>query len=115
MSTGSIGEIYIGSSPYDEQCAQVGSPGYRVRSTYECEAYRQQLLRMFGKEPEGVALLTVEANHEFGRYRYVAAMYHEYLFNDEAKEYVQRIESECPAKWDDKAREYLRRNKVEVR
>jgi len=37
--------IYIGSSPPEEDCAQVGEEGYHAQSRRECRAYINQLYR----------------------------------------------------------------------
>lgn len=48
--------LEIGSSPPEEDPVQVGSIGYSTRARIECNAYRNQLRRVLGEEPEGAQL-----------------------------------------------------------
>lgn len=45
--------IDVGSAPWNEECAQLGSDDYHDRAKRECRAYLNQLRRMFGEEPSG--------------------------------------------------------------
>ena len=37
--------IEIGSTPHDEDCAQVGSENYAKRAKYECEMFAKQIIK----------------------------------------------------------------------
>ena len=95
--------IVIGSSPIDEQCAQVGSDGYDELATLECSAYIKQLRRVF---PDAkCAFRRKSFNHDFGTYYEVVAVY------DDDDELATRdaflAEAESPEKWDAIAKDEL--------
>ncbi len=99
----------IGSSPWGENCAQVGRKNYEERAMAECRAFRDQLHRMLkteGKEiPEGFKL-TIRANpHDFGTYYDVCAEYDD--TSEEASDLALRLEDEGPELWDSEARSKL--------
>lgn len=97
--------LTIGSSPTEEDCAQVGSGNYEYQSKLECKAFIHQLRRVFGEEPEGASLSIKSFPHDFGTYREVVCYYDP----DEglASEYAFRLENDTPAKWDTEALEEL--------
>lgn len=98
--------LYIGSAPYGEDCAQVGSDDYRAQARRECAAFREQLIRMFGPPPEGCELRIKSNPHDFGSYLSVDAVFDG--DNDAAVQYAYRCEAEGPEEWDAEAREALR-------
>jgi hypothetical protein len=88
----------IGPSPYEENCAQVGEPGYREKALAECTRFIQLLRDMFGPEPEGAQLSVTWFEHDFGAYCEVAC-----YFNPESHasiEYAQHCEDHAPATWE---------------
>lgn len=96
--------FYIGSSPFDEDCAQTVSPDFAERNHRECAAYALQLARAYGEPPEGAYLAIKRENHDFGIYREVVI-----YFDPESEvqqEYASRVE-EGLAKWDRKSAEVL--------
>lgn len=99
--------ISIGSSPYGEDCAQVGSDYYSIKSRKECAALIGQLRRLFGEE-KGTACLAVKSfPHDFGTYHEVIC-----YFNDDdeiGKEYAFKIENELPEHWDEIAKKEIKR------
>lgn len=97
--------ITIGSSPAGEDCAQVGTDNYTEQARRECNAYREQLLRQFGKEPGSARLAVKSFPHDFGSYLEVVCYYDDR--DEAAMEYAFRLESECPERWDDEARAAL--------
>jgi hypothetical protein len=101
--------IEIGSSPCDEESAQVGQPDYPERSRAECKAFINQIKRALGDPPEGVTLYTKSNPHDLGTYREVAAKVHALgaTSREEALGYAYRCEGESPAVWDDEARAEL--------
>lgn len=92
--------IEIGSAPTCENCAQVGTEDYPVRSRRECAVFLRMLERVF-PAPEGlnVRFKTKTFNHDFGVYREVVVEYD--ASSREALEFALRVERETPEKWDD--------------
>lgn len=97
--------LMIGSAPYAEDCASVGSADYRQRARRECVAFMAQLVRMFGDPPVGCRLVIKSNPHDFGSYLTVDAVYNADF--QEAVEYAYRCESEGPELWDAEARAEL--------
>jgi len=95
--------ISIGQTPTNELCAQVGDANYEEQSFKECQAFIMQLRRVFGIEPLLSRLSIRTFPHDFGSYREVVC----YYSDKEARDYVFKLESECPANWDDVARREL--------
>jgi hypothetical protein len=97
--------IDIGSSPADEDCAQVGSDNYSERARKECKALINQMRREMGNE-QGSAQFKIKANpHDFGSYYEVVVYFDS---NDEKGiEYAFAAEKNLPARWDAQAREEL--------
>ena len=60
--------LYIGESPWDESCAQVGSDMYRVNAGKECRRFIEQIRNHYGLEPEGARLYIKSNPHDFGSY-----------------------------------------------
>lgn len=91
--------IEIGSAPACEDCAQVGSDDYAVRSRRECAVFIRMLERVF-PVPAGliVRFRTKSFPHDFGTYREVVV---EYEGGREALDFALKVESETPDKWDD--------------
>ena len=101
--------VEIGSTPCNEECAQVGAPDYSERSRKECNAYINQLHRIIvaaGKEiPDGFRLFIKGNSHEFGTYHEVACKFNDN--NEVACDLAYWVENNCPANWDDQARKEL--------
>jgi hypothetical protein len=90
--------IDIGSTPADEECAQVGSPDYARRAREECNRFINLIRHVVGPEPEG-ARLTVKSNpHDFGTYYEVVCYYD--TENEEARKYAYRCERDAPTRWE---------------
>ena len=91
--------VYIGSTPSDEPCQQLGMPSYDgIQARKECVVFISQLRRMFGPEPDGARLAVKIERHDFGSYPEVVCW-----FDDEKPEsvdYAFRCEGESPANWD---------------
>jgi hypothetical protein len=98
-------ELFLGSTPAEEDCAQVGSDDYARRARKECAAYIAQLKRQHGEPPNG-ARLKIKANpHDFGTYYEVVVVFDDQF--PEAVTYAFDLERiDCPT-WDDKAKEEL--------
>ena len=92
----------IGSTPPEEDCAQVGSEDYYPRARRECRAYINLLRRTLGPEPHGAELRINQNPHDFGTYLSVACYYDP--TDSVAADYAFRCEVEGPLAWDDEAR-----------
>ena len=88
----------IGPSPYEEDCAQVGTPGYRNKAVAECTRYIELLRKTFGPEPKGARLGIKWFDHDFGSYCEVVCYFN--TENATALEYAQRCEDNAPATWE---------------
>lgn len=105
--------VYIGSTPCEEECAQVGSDNYQERARKECRAFINQLWRVieaskgFTKEtaPESFALVTKGEPHDFGTYHEVAARYND--DNEAAGDLAYWLENNAPMTWDEEAKREL--------
>lgn len=99
--------LELGSSPCGEDCAQLGSDGFRERARKECGAYKRQLERVIagmGKPvPEDFYLTVKGFQHDFGTYYEVAAVFE----SEEGAELAYALESEIPEHWDEQARKEL--------
>ena len=60
--------LYIGESPWDETCAQVGTDMYRVNAGKECRRFIEQIRNHYGSEPQGARLYIKSNPHDFGSY-----------------------------------------------
>lgn len=97
--------VTIGSTPADEDCAQVGSADYSVRARKECAAFVKQLIRQFGPPPEGARVHTKGFSHDYGTYHEVVVSFDD--DNEAAVEYAYTLESETPLNWDSEAKAEL--------
>ncbi len=97
--------LEIGSSPYGEDCAQVGSENYAVQSRKELKAYANQLIRQFGQPPQGASLIIKAFPHDFGTYHELVVKYNE--DNEEAAHYAFKLEGDGPEFWDEEAKTEL--------
>lgn len=101
--------IEIGSTPYDESCAQVGVENYREDAKKEMNAYINQLNRLFiDAESRGVKFKQKWFDHDFGAYGEVCMYWNPE--NEIADEYVYVIEADLPGNWDEEARKELANN-----
>ena len=60
--------LYIGESPWDESCAQVGTDMYRSNAGKECRRFIEQIRNHYGSEPQGARLYIKSNPHDFGSY-----------------------------------------------
>lgn len=94
--------LNIGSTPYGEECAQVGRPDYETIARHECSVFTDQMTRIFmrvnGPLPEGVRMRTRGHNHDYGTYYEVDVVFNE---NDQAAVTAAFwLENNVPEKWD---------------
>lgn len=107
-----IDYLTIGSSPSDEDCAQVGSPDYTQRSRKECLVFLHQLERQFG-DPPATARLTIKTfPHDFGEYKEVCVIFDNDI--EEAVEYALKLEGVTPQTWDEEAKRELKSETLKV-
>lgn len=93
--------IEIGVVPYEEDCQQVGMPGYDpVRAKLEARTFADQLTRMF---PEG-DFRVASCPHDFGNYFEVRGYYESDTPSEEA---AYKAEANAPARWDRESKEAL--------
>ena len=99
-------EIDLASSPTDEDCAQLGEPGYEERARQECRIFRNQLLRHAEANgvvlPRSLRLRTKSSSHYFGYYFEVTASYP--ADDEEAASAAYWFEANLPEKWDEESR-----------
>ena len=93
-----IDYISIGSSPTDEDCAQVGSENYLSRAMEECRRFVELLRKKFGDEPEEARLRVKSFPHDFGTYSEVVCYYDDTI--KESLEYAFFLEENVPQTWD---------------
>jgi len=95
-------------TPYEEDCAQLGSESYLVRCKLEFVAIVVQLKRIFGEPPEGVYFKLKSCPHDFGTYYELKIVFDD--SNENAVSYAYSIEDDFPKNWDKEALEYLKQN-----
>jgi hypothetical protein len=90
-----------GTTPADEDCAQVGTSNYQERAKKEAEIFIRQLERQFGPPPEGAAFRIKSNPHDFGTYYEVALSFDD--DNPRAAGYAFKVDEEQAAEWDAQA------------
>jgi len=95
------------TTPYLEECAQVGSRDYdyHERARREARAYIGQLRRTFGDEPKGARFSVKSHEHDFGTYLTVVCHVDPEI--PESIDYAFRCEAKPPEFWDEPARAEL--------
>lgn len=95
--------IELGSSPMDEDCAQVGSDNYYAQVKRECFAYMKQLSKMFPEASEQI--ITRSFSHDFGSYFEVVICFDDN--HPDSVDLAYKVADSIPEHWDDEAKEYL--------
>ena len=91
--------IELGSSPCDEECAQVGQADYETAARIrECLRFIDAIRAKLGPEPPGARLVVKGFSHDYGTYYEVVCWYDPKI--DESVEYAFRCESESPKTWE---------------
>ena len=96
-----IDYLYLGPTPSDENCAQVGNDNFREQCNKEMEMYIDQLKRLFPEVAghKGMRFNKNWQQHDFGSYGEVVITYND---EDEEQETLAlRIEWNLPTKWDE--------------
>jgi hypothetical protein len=91
--------LELAPAPTEEDCAQVGTPGYRDRALVECARFIRLLRRNIGPAPEGAWLSVKWFDHDFDPYCEVVCYYHTAI--PASVEYAYRCEANLPAAWDE--------------
>jgi len=94
----SYDEIYLGPTPCEEECAQVGTPNYSIQARKECKRYIETIRKALGKEPQGAKLIIKSCSHDFGLYYEVICLFD--TDNTEAVKYAFKCESDGPTTWE---------------
>lgn len=97
--------IYLGQTPADEDCTQVGEENYSALARVECRVWINQLNRSF-PIPERLAshcqYKIKSFNHDFGMYFEVVLAYSGGIIA--ACDFADNVEGNCPSEWDTEAR-----------
>lgn len=91
-------KLYIGSTPCEEPCAQVGQLDYEERVMEECERYIRLLVQMFSPIPDNVKFRAIPQSHDFGTYWEVAIVFDP--TDSKAEEFAINVENNLPETWD---------------
>ena len=98
--------FYLGPSPADEDCAQVGEDNFRQRATKEMNAYINQLYRLFPDAEEKCVTFKIKwFSHDFGSYGEVIAEYDDSDY--ESFKFCISVDNAIPYNWDEEALEEL--------
>ena len=95
--------LNIGSTPYDEPCAPVGSDNYHKLSIIECRVFLGQCKRVLEQKfPSYTVNLAVKSfPHDFGTYKEVVVYYDD--DNPQESEQAWFLDSADLATWDEEA------------
>lgn len=92
--------ISLGSSPLDEDCAQVGSPDYYERSHVELRELKRMMNKIY--PPVMGSWYTIKAfPHDFGSYYELCACYDDEI--DLAVDWAMKADDMIPDEWDKEA------------
>lgn len=89
--------IFIGPTPSNEECAQLGEENYETRARAECQRFIELIREKLGKEPDGARLIVKGEYHDMGVYYEVAVKFDD--SKPEAIEYAFKVDSESPQEW----------------
>ncbi len=89
--------LSVGSSPCNEECAQVGSVDYSEMARKECQRFIAEIRNVCGQEPEGARLTIRLFPHDFGTYREVVCYYDDKY--PDSVEYAFWVEGNSTEKW----------------
>ena len=95
--------IQLASTPYEEECAQVGTDDYPERSRLECRVFIQERVYPIPEPLAEHCYYSVKSfSHDHGRYREVVIHYN--TANAAAITFAFALESKLPSRWDEEAR-----------
>lgn len=100
-----IDYVFLGPTPYAEDCAQLGAAGYSLRSRVEIRAYLGQLHRIVQAEgrtmPAACSLVSKAESHDFGSYKEAAVRFD--CDDETAVDFAYWLKSNTPEHWDAEA------------
>lgn len=99
LKVAGLDHIYLGPTPCDEDCAQVGDENYSKKVREELSRYRQLLEHKFGTPPAGAAFKQKRELHSFGPYYEMTVAFDP--TNPEATAFAFFVEENAPLKWSD--------------
>lgn len=103
--------LYLGKSPADEPCAQLGQPNFYEQSCAELEALRNQLKRQF---PHATCSIRLSCqDYDFGEYQTLVAVFNPQ--NEQEVNHAYEMEKNFPKNWDELALEELKSKGFEVK
>jgi hypothetical protein len=91
--------MFIGPSPSNESCAQVGDPDYARNAKAECRLFIDAIRNHCGREPEGARLLTRGQGCDMGLYYEVCVQYDG--SDAAARDYAFHVEANAPTTWEE--------------
>jgi len=97
--------LYLGPVPYAENCSQLGSENFVYKSTIECEAYINQLKRMFPSPQKDNYFKIKWNNHDFGMYPEVIVYYDNE--DSDSADFALNAERNGPEFWDEEAKKEI--------
>ena len=99
--------LYLGPTPAEESCAQVGEPDFNRKSRIEMTAFVNQLYRQFPEANDKNVRFRIKWElHDFGKYGEVVAEYDS--TNEDSLNYALNVDWNIPPNWDDEAIEELK-------
>ncbi len=90
--------IDLGSTPCNEQCAQIGQEGYDIIGRAECKRFIDLIRKTLGNEPDGAKLAVKCNSHDFGTYYEVVCYFD--TDNEASTKYAYDCEANCPTSWE---------------
>lgn len=105
--------LELGSTPSDENCAQIGDSDYLAKVSEECKKYIFLLEKCFPDLPEEVCFRRKSFPHDFGDYFEVVVCYNSNSDKQESAAYF--VENNLPETWvDDKVRTFSYNEEIEL-
>lgn len=93
--------------PHDEECMQMDTPNYSTFSRLEAKTLIDQIKRTIGPPPEYTGFKIISCAHDFGVYYDIAIIYDDE--DEESTNYMLKVESNTPSKWDKESKEALKK------
>lgn len=91
--------LELGTTPYGEDCAQVGSDNYRENARKEANRYIAMLEKRFPFKPEKCQYGIKWNPHDFGSYAEVVIHFDDQ--DEMSQAYAFHVENNLPETWDD--------------
>lgn len=91
--------LELGTTPYGEDCAQVGTDNYRENALKECNRYIAMLRKRFPYATEFNDFRIKWNPHDFGSYAEVVISFDDQ--DEMGRAYAFHVENNLPETWDD--------------